>query len=110
MILGAKEGDYGEPRFYSRLSSSGETNPVREESYRIARSLGATSEVNLACGFNFRKIGILPGENSNAAKLAEQCHKALVTPKMERDLLEVRDSMLAEAASFHLASVSASCP
>lgn len=41
LILGAKEGDYGE------------TNPAREESYRIARSLGPTSEVNLPCCFNF---------------------------------------------------------
>jgi hypothetical protein len=33
LILGAKEGDYGEPRFYSGLSSSGKTDLAREESY-----------------------------------------------------------------------------
>ena len=107
LILGAKEEDYGEPHFYSGLSSLGETDPMREESYRIARSLGAASEANLACGFNFRQIGILSGENSDTVELAEQCHKALITPEMERNHLEVRDSTLKEAASFHLASMSA---
>jgi hypothetical protein len=78
LILGAKEGDYGEPCFYSGLSSLGETDPAREESYQIAHSLGAASEVNLACGFDFRQIGLLPGENSDAAKFVEHCQKALV--------------------------------
>jgi len=100
LILGAKEGDYGEPRFYSGLSSSGKTDPAREESYRIAHSLGAASEANLACSFNFCQIGILSGENFDAARFAEQCHKALVAPEMERDLLQLDDSTLAEAASF----------
>ena len=109
LILGAKEGDYGEPCFYLGLSSSSEMDPVREESYRIARSLGAASEANLACGFNFRQIGILPSENSDAMKFAEHCQKAPVAPEMERDLLQVKDSTLAEAASFHQASVSGFC-
>lgn len=33
LILGAKEEDYGEPRFYSGLSSSVEMDPVKVESY-----------------------------------------------------------------------------
>jgi hypothetical protein len=49
----------------------------------------------------------LSGENSDASKFAEHCQKALVAPEMERDLLQVEDSALAEAASFHLASMSA---
>ena len=73
LILGAKEGDYGEPRFYSGLSSSGKTDPMSEESYRIARSLGVASEANLAYGFNFCQIGILSGENSDTAKFSKQC-------------------------------------
>ena len=110
LILGVKEGDYGEPCFYSGLSLSGETDCMREESYRIACSLGATSEMNLAYNFNFHQIGILPSKDFNAANFAEQCQKALVAPKMERDLLYVEESMLAEATSFHLASVSGFCP
>lgn len=39
-------------------------------------------------------------ENSNIANFTEKCHKALIAPKMERDLLEVGDSMLAEATSY----------
>ena len=33
LTLGEKEGDYGEPRFYSGLSSSVEMDPVKVESY-----------------------------------------------------------------------------
>ena len=87
LISGAKEGDYGEPRFYSGLSLSVETDPMREESYRIARSLGAALEANLACNFNFHQIGILPGKDNDATKFAKQCAKALVALEMERDLL-----------------------
>ena len=87
LILGAKEGDYGEPCFYLELNSSGEMDLAREESYRIACSLGAASEANLACGFDFRRARTLSGENSDAARFAEHCHKALVAPGMERDLL-----------------------
>jgi hypothetical protein len=89
LILGAKEGDYGEPLFYLGLSLPGETDPAREESYRIARSLGAASKANLAYGFDFCQIGMLPGENSDAAKFTEHCQKDLVTTEMERDLLHV---------------------
>ena len=110
LIMGAKDRDYGEPRFYSRLSSLGKTDPAREESYRITRSLGAALEANLACGYNFRQLGILPGENSDAAKFAELYQKALVAPEMERDLFQVEDSALVEAASFHLVSVSGFFP
>ena len=39
-------------------------------------------------------------------KFAEQCQNGLVAPEMERDLLQVEDSALAEATSFLLASVS----
>ena len=71
LILGVKEGDYGEPHFYSGLSSSGKTDPAREESYQIAHSIGVGSEANLACGFNFCQIGILSGENFDAAKICQ---------------------------------------
>ena len=52
LILGVKVGNCGEPHFYSGLSSSVETD-IREESYRIAPSLGAASDAHMACGFNF---------------------------------------------------------
>ena len=54
----------------------------------------------MAYGFNFCQIGILSGKNSDAAKFAEQCQKALVAPKMEWDLLQVKDSMLAGLPLF----------
>lgn len=106
LVLGAKTRDYGEPRFYLGLSSSEATDAGREESYHIARSLGVPSEAQLVCGFDFHQIGLLPGENSDAIKFMEHCQKAFAAPEIERDLLKVGGSNLAEAASFHLASVS----
>lgn len=77
-----------------------------KESYRIARSLGVSSDAQLACGFNFQEIGLLPGDSPAASRFAEFCNK-FAAPEVERDLLGVEDSALVEAANYHLVSVSA---
>ena len=80
-----KDRDYGESCFYLRLSLSGETDPVREGSYRIAQH-----------------------RHSQVCRTLPE--KALVALELERDLLEVGDTSLAEATAFHLASICTSIP
>ena len=106
LLLESKLGDYGEPRFYSGSSSSEEMDPEKEESYRIARSLRVSSDAQLACGFNFWEIGLLPGDSPATSRFAEFCNE-FAAPEVERDLLGVEDSALVEAANYHLVSVSA---
>lgn len=48
LILSPKPGDYGEMRFYAGSSSSGELDSLKEESYRLARSLGVLSDTDMA--------------------------------------------------------------
>lgn len=87
-------GDYGEPRFYTGSSSSGEMGPRKERSYRLARALGVSSNANLACGFNLNELGF-----------AEYCYCSHLLPEVEWDLLQVDGSALAEAASYHAIGV-----
>jgi hypothetical protein len=68
LLLAPKPGDYGEMRLYSGSGSSGEMDSAKEESYRIARSLGFLSDAQLACGFDFRNLGLLPVDSSMVSK------------------------------------------
>lgn len=106
LVLTPKPGDYGEMRFYSGSSSSGELDSAKEESYRIARSLGVPSDAELACGFNFRDIGLLPASSAAAAKFSEFCGRSFRAPEVERDLIGESESKLVEANEYHLISVS----
>lgn len=105
LVLGSKPGDYGEMRFYPGSSSSGELDSAKEESYRLARALGVPSDADLACGFNFRDLGLLPPEGAAGAKFSEYCARFRF-PKVERDLLKVDDAKLVEASEYHMISVS----
>lgn len=79
---------------------------AKEESYCIARSFGAASELHPSCGFDFHQIRLLPSENTDTIRFSEHCQKAFAAPEVEQDLLEVGDSSLVEATTFHSASVS----
>ena len=42
--------------------------PRKEESYRVARALGVSSEVKLVSGFDYWEIGLLPSEGAVTLK------------------------------------------
>lgn len=107
MDLSVEPGDYGQPRFYSGSSSSGDTDPWKERSYKIARAL---SDTKLACGFNYRDVGILPDIDQATAKFVDFCAQSHALPEMERDLLTVDSTNLAEASAYHQISVSFRIP
>lgn len=78
---------------------------MKEESYHLARSLGVPSKADMACGFNYHEIGLLPTNSAMAAKFSKCCYH-FRAPEVERDLLDVDDAKLAEASDYHLISVS----
>ena len=78
---------------------------MKEESYRLARSLGVPSDADMACGFNFHEIGLLPTGSVVAAKFSEYCSHFHAL-EVKRDLLDVEDAKLAKANDYHLISVS----
>ena len=92
-------------RVYSGSSASGEMSYAKEETYRIARSLGAASSSRVIANVYHRTVGLLPGRV--AADFADACASSFTVPEVERDLLKESDSSLAEAVSFHTVSVSA---
>ena len=55
----------------------------------------------MACGFNYREIGLLPTDSAVATKFSECCSR-FRAPEVERDLLDVDDAKLAEASDYHL--------
>jgi hypothetical protein len=79
---------------YSGLSSSGKMNSTNEETYRIARSLGATSNSQVIANMDHHTVGLLP--NQIAASFADTCDGSFSAPKVERDLLKVPNSSLIE--------------
>jgi hypothetical protein len=91
-------------RVYSGSSSSGEMNSAKEETYRIARSLGIASSSRVIVNVDYRAVGLLP--NQVAAGFADACVGAFSAPEVERDLLKVPNSSLIKAVNFHDASVS----
>jgi hypothetical protein len=97
--------DYGEMRLYSGSSSSGEMTPTKEETYNLARALGAPSSSRVIAHVDYRAIGLLP--ERAAADFADECGGSFSAPEVERDLLKVPHESLTEAVNFHAASVSA---
>ena len=102
--LGSHPEDYGEMRVYSGSSSSGEMSSAKEESYRIARSLGAASSSRVIANVDYRVVGLLPGQSGDS--FADACARSFSAPELERDLLKVPNMSLIEAVNFHAASVS----
>jgi hypothetical protein len=107
VILGSKPGDYDRMRVYSGSSSSEDTNASREETYRVARSLGLASDSSLLSGVNYREVGVLPPPGDASQRYQELCDKAFRMPEAERDLLTVDRSFLSSAMDVHLVNVSA---
>jgi hypothetical protein len=58
--LSSRLEDYGDMQVYSGSSSSGEMNTAKEETYRIARSLGAPSNSWVIANVDHRAVGLLP--------------------------------------------------
>lgn len=85
-------------------SSSGEMSSTKEETYQIARSLGAASSSRVIANMDHRTVGILP--DKVMADFADACVGSFTTPEVERDLLMVPNSSLIEVVNFHALSVS----
>ena len=51
---------------YSGSSSSGEMKSAKEETYRIARSLGATSSSQVIANVDYHTIGLLPNPGATS--------------------------------------------
>lgn len=98
--------DYGEPHFYKGSSSSGDMDPRKERSYRLAHALGVLSDTSLACGFDLKEIGLLPRNGEPVSKFSDFCNRSHSLSEVERDLLKVDGATLAEAAGYHAISVS----
>ena len=79
-------------------------NSTKEETYRIARSLGATSSSRVFANMDYRTIGLLP--NSGGASFADMCTGSFSALELERDLLKVPNLSLVDVVNFHVASVS----
>jgi hypothetical protein len=104
--LEPKPGDYDRVRAYSGSGSSSETNVSREETYKLARSLGLPSDAQIVSGVDVREVGILPPANASVADFAEVCSKTFRAPEAERDLLKLDRGALVGACEQHLFSVS----
>lgn len=108
LILSSKPRDYEDIRFYTGSSSSGESDSLKEDSYRLARSLGVASDAEMACGINYKDIGLLSPNTPACSKFMSICGKSFQAPEVERDLLRDADrSSLVDATELHLFSVSA---
>ena len=79
-------------------------NSTKQETYRIARSLGAASNSQVIASVDHHTIGLLP--NQSAASFADACVGSFLAPEVERDLLKVPNLSLIEVVNFHAASVS----
>lgn len=103
--LGSPPGDYGEMRIYSGSSSSGKMTSVKEETYQIARALGAVSNSRVIANVDHRTVGLLPGEAMVA--FADACVSSFTALEEDRGLLKVPNSSLMEVVNFHATSISA---
>lgn len=104
LVLDSRSDDYGEVCVYSDGSSPDEPSPAQEESYRIARSLGAASSAQVLAKVDYVEAGLLPGRLG--LEFAEQCSSAFVAPEVECDVLSVSTPDLLDAINFHAISVS----
>ena len=102
--LSSRLEDYNDMRVYSGSRSSSEMNSTNEETYRIARSLGAASSSWVIGNVDYRTIGLLP--NLGEASFTDACIGLFLAPELERDLLKVPNSSLIDVVNFHAASVS----
>ncbi|XP_066344052.1 uncharacterized protein [Miscanthus floridulus] len=67
------------------------SSSVKEKSVESIQ--GVPSDAQMACGFNFGNIGLLPASGETAAKFSEFC-----------DLIGLEESKLAKANDYHLIS------
>jgi len=97
--------DYGEMQVYSGLSSSGDMNSTKKETYRIAHAIGMLSDSRVIANVDYHIIGLLP--DKTAADFTNACARSFLASEVEKGLLKVPQSSLAEAVNFHAASVRA---
>jgi hypothetical protein len=102
--LSSRPGDYGDMQVYSGLSSSGKMNSAKEETYRIACSLGAVLSSRVIANVDYRAIRLLP--NPGVASFTDACAGLFSALELRRDLLKVPNLSLIDAVNFHAASVS----
>ena len=86
-------------RVYSGSSSSSKMTSTKDETYRIARSLGAASNSWVVANVDYRMVGLLP--NQSVSSFTDACAGSFSAPKVERDLLKVPILSLIEAVNFH---------
>jgi hypothetical protein len=79
-------------RVYLGSSSSGEMSSAKEETYRIARSLGAALNSRVIANVDYRTVGLLP--TPSAASFADACASSFSALEVERDLLKVSNLSL----------------
>jgi len=77
---------------------------AKEETYRIACSLGVNSRSHLAGSVNYCDIGMMPSRE--AAEFADFCGESFSNPELERDILKEPDTALMEASNYHVVSMS----
>ena len=77
---------------------------AKEETYRIACSLGVNSWSHLVGSVNYREIRMMPSRE--AAEFADFCSESFSNPELERDILKEPDTALMEASNYHVVSVS----
>lgn len=102
--LSSRPMDYGNVRVYLGSISSSKMSSVKEETYQIAHSLGASSNPQVVANVDYRTVGLLL--NPSVANFADACFGSFSAPKVERDHLSVPNSSLTDAVNFHAASVS----
>jgi hypothetical protein len=89
---------------YAGSNSSGEMSSANEETYRIVRALGVPSSSRVIANVDYCTIGLLP--NKAMTDFTDACVGSFSALEVERDLLKVPHSSLANAVNFHAASVS----
>ena len=86
MRLSSWPEDYSEMRVYLGSSSSSEMSVTKEETYGIARSLGAASSSRVIVNIDHSTIGLLP--DKAAVEFADACAGSFVSLEVEREPLE----------------------
>ena len=89
---------------YLGSSSLGEMTSAKEETYRIARALGAPLNSRVIAHVDYRTVGLMP--NKAAADFVDSFVGSLSAHEVERDHLKVPYTSLGEVVSFHATSVS----
>ena len=79
--------DYGDMRVYSGSSSSSKMSSMKEQTYWIARSLGASSNSWVVANVDYRVVGLLPSPST--ASFVDACSGSLSAPEVERDLIHL---------------------